>query len=203
MRKNAAKPRVNPTHALPSRNWLKANLRYDPETGILTWKTGLRAGKVAPNPVTLKVRIKDSIFLASRLVLKMTRPDFKETFRAEPRNGKKSDLREANLRMVKHDGTEVRSTPKFPSIEVLRETFSYDPETGIIEWKTKIKSGAPKKETIVGAPRIHAFHRTIPVRRLAWMLHHGVNPGKRLVKNRNGDITDNRMVNLRLVTRRP
>ena len=85
-------------------------------------------------------------------------------------------------------------------IDVLRKTFSYDPNTGIFTWKISTgnrirvgdKAGCVDYSGYVNIAlhgKIHKGHR------LAWMIHYGENP--RIIDHVNGDKSDNRIVNLR------
>ena len=82
-----------------------------------------------------------------------------------------------------------------PPVEVLREHFSYDPETGIV---TRIKTSRTRPDTLgpVGSPEKHGhLHvkfkgKVLKVHRLAWSLHTGQEPPQK-IDHKNGNPADN------------
>ena len=89
------------------------------------------------------------------------------------------------------------------------EYLSYDPETGKVVW---IKKTFPTANQIVIGSEVGTVNssgykgfsfKKIPykVHRVAYYLHYGEDPGDLDIDHINRDKTDNRIVNLRLVTR--
>lgn len=103
-----------------------------------------------------------------------------------------------------------------PSIDFLRGIFSYDPETGALLWKKRpVEHFFSKHASKVwntkysGKPALNSINRhgykggrlsnkTFMAHRIIWALVNGEWPV--VVDHINGDITDNRIVNLRSVT---
>lgn len=84
-----------------------------------------------------------------------------------------------------------------PSAAELRAEFSYDPATGAI---TRIRDGSAAFATLHGGGYLTGKWRgrCLKAHRVAWKLHYGVEP--MVIDHINGDITDNRIENLRSVT---
>lgn len=90
--------------------------------------------------------------------------------------------------------------------EVLKSILSYDEATGIFRWKIK-----PSQQTNVGDIAgsvtwwgytiIGYKHKYYYAQRLAWLYIHGVFPAQE-IDHINGTRTDNRISNLRAVSRR-
>jgi hypothetical protein len=95
-------------------------------------------------------------------------------------------------------------SPKpLPPLEVLRQLLAYDPDTGILIWqigrgnvRARSPAGWRDKE---GYTRLRIGSRGLAAHRVAWYLHHGVDPGRLEVDHINRDPSDNRIANLRLV----
>lgn len=93
---------------------------------------------------------------------------------------------------------------KKPS-EIMKEYFSYDPESGIIRW---IKDGGwnAKAGTIAGSPQGGAIRICLKQAQyqgqdVAWALHHGKWPQYRVIA-KDGDRTNLRISNLELTNRK-
>ena len=92
-----------------------------------------------------------------------------------------------------------------PPLEELKEFLDYNPDTGLITWIKKpnrrIKVGqvagtmASKGYLQIAFKGIRYF-----AHRLAYYMHHGVDPLENLVDHKYGDKTNNKIDNLRLAT---
>ena len=84
-----------------------------------------------------------------------------------------------------------------PALDILRAILRYNPHTGAF-----LRYRKTKKEWVKMNPTrsisINASHYM--AHRLAYLLHHGTDPGDLMVDHINGDDTDNRITNLRMVT---
>lgn len=95
-----------------------------------------------------------------------------------------------------------KNTRPLPDIALVNVLLEYNPDTGRLTWR--ISSGKAKKASLAGC--LIDGYRTIGIQgrlyrahRLAWLIHHGVEPVGDL-DHINGDRDDNRIVNLRQAT---
>lgn len=102
-------------------------------------------------------------------------------------------------------------------IEILRQIIEYDPGTGILRWKekpahlaTSLRSLRSWNSRLAGRTALTAkdsggylhgtiFGKNVLAHRVAWALHYGQWPQGH-IDHINGDIADNRIENLRIVT---
>jgi hypothetical protein len=100
---------------------------------------------------------------------------------------------------------------KEPSPERLRALLDYDPKTGILTWKPRTGHGAARWNSKYAGTRagsrcpdgnilIKIDDRSYLAHRLIWAMEHGTFP--ECVVHRNGKRDDNRLKNLRAMTRK-
>lgn len=95
---------------------------------------------------------------------------------------------------------------KLPSVDELKNAFAYDADTGIITWKVS-RGGKAIKGARAGGLKGDGYRRidcggaTYFEHRVVWALYYGDYPTLD-IDHINGDRTDNRIANLRLVTMR-
>jgi HNH endonuclease len=92
-----------------------------------------------------------------------------------------------------------------PPISTLREYFHYNPDNGHLTWK--VSKGGAQCGNVVNASA-GGGHKQVVVNRqkcylhrIAWVMYYGKGPGDLDVDHINGQPGDNRIKNLRLVTR--
>ena len=91
-----------------------------------------------------------------------------------------------------------------PPLELLQQLLSYDPETGDLRWIGRgkgIRSGAIAGSVgSRGYRTIRVNHHRYKAHRLAWLMHHGADPGELQVDHRDCNPANNRISNLRLAS---
>lgn len=91
------------------------------------------------------------------------------------------------------------------SIAELVETFSYDPETGVITWKSRRNKGSIKAGSVAGCLKKNGYVRIqykkqmLLAHRVAWVIHFKKWPTD-ILDHVNKDPSDNRICNLREAT---
>ena len=96
-------------------------------------------------------------------------------------------------------------TKQLPPWEVVNHFIKYEPETGFMYWKLSasryMKKGKMLSSRSEENYRIVKFLGTsYKQHRLAWLLYYKVDPGSMLIDHIDGDKSNNKITNLRLVT---
>ena len=103
-----------------------------------------------------------------------------------------------------------------PDLDYLHKVLAYDPESGVLTWRHRPRemfdqqcqfltwnkrfAGKPAGNISTRDVNIILLGRGYRSHRIAWALHYGVNPDG-FIDHINGDPKDNRISNLRVVTR--
>lgn len=95
---------------------------------------------------------------------------------------------------------------ELPPLEVLRDRFDYDPETGELRWRVTL-GGHIKAGNIAGSVDLNGY-RVVKVggafykaHRICWALYHGEDPYGYELDHIDRDKSNNSICNLRLATR--
>lgn len=94
---------------------------------------------------------------------------------------------------------------ELPPVEVLREIFNYNPETGEVAWAKCCSNAAPigkavRSITSAGYISVSINKKRYQLHRVIWKLYYGEEPHGKVIDHINRDKTDNRINNLRLAT---
>jgi len=90
-----------------------------------------------------------------------------------------------------------------PPVELLRELFDYDPETGLLTYRIRPKRSRVVVGSVAGSPRSSGYlqvmvaKRNLLVHRVCWKVYTGQEPPK-LLDHKNRNRQDNRITNLRI-----
>ncbi len=97
---------------------------------------------------------------------------------------------------------------RLPALPALRERFIADFEKGVLLANPEYKGRRGRQThnrpvgsvTVTGRTVVGINGRTYPIGRILWKMHTGRDPGSLYIDHINGDVTDNRIENLRAVT---
>jgi hypothetical protein len=94
-----------------------------------------------------------------------------------------------------------------PPLPRLRELFEADFEKGILYRRTSVRGGRGGKGAVAGCAQKRTGRKMVTVdgtsycvSRIIWMLHTGRDPGNQYIDHINGDPSDDRLENLRMVS---
>jgi hypothetical protein len=93
----------------------------------------------------------------------------------------------------------MAKTKPLPALEVLRERFVYDPESGLLKYRmTGCEAGW--LNTAVGYRYVNLSRKSYLVHRVAWFMYYSVDPGSKQVDHVDGNPHNNSISNLRLAS---
>lgn len=202
---------------LPSQEYLKSRIDYNPETGEARWKpvdesfgpkwrhfNSLRSNKAIGN----KPKIFDTVFSKAQILYKLYHgvdPHFKVRFAdGDNNNFSISNLIDCTPASIVKSSHIPKNISKLP--ENVRDLLEYDHTTGTFSWKPR---GNPSFDNTflgrrVGRIDLEGYHtigvnyKMYKAHRLAWYLYYDTDPVGYLIDHINGVRNDNIISNLRL-----
>lgn len=192
-----------------TQEYLKAILDYDGETGVFTWKrsqgkarAGAQAGCMVTHPSGTQYRqidVNGKPYKAHHLALLWATGQL-PTGRVIHLNRDKDDNRIENIQEVVKHGKAKELTQS-----TLKALLEYDPKTGMFTWLTSQSNRAPigslaNSISDDGYYRIRVKGKSYRAHRLVWLYVYGKFPDGD-IDHINGDTLDNRIENLRDVTK--
>lgn len=175
---------------------------YDPETGALKWKNSrIKANQGQPAGVKhhkgyLIITVDQQIYLVLRVIWLIVYGEWPK-FKLKHINFNQTDNRLANLEDRQHTGKlhEI-------SAEYAKSVLSYDPVTGEFVWvKGRNRGKVAGVITQAGYRIITVARKIYLASRLAWLVSTGEWP-ECFIDHINGNKDDNRLNNLRNISRR-
>lgn len=206
--------------SLPSQEYLKSRIDYNPETGEAKWKpvdetygpkwkqfNTTRAGELLP---TKEIRILGGKISTSK-VLYCLHHGKAPVGKIKFLDGDNTNLRISNMdgygQQLNKDTSFLPTNSNIPS--EVTDLLSYDKESGILYWNTRPDSPAFNSRyagteagyiSSRGYIKISIYNRDFSAHRLAWYLYYGVDPGHHLIDHIDETPTNNSILNLRLGT---
>lgn len=202
--------------SLPSQEYLKSRIDYNPETGEAKWKpvdesygaywkrfNTLHSGQ----PLGIKVRLDTVSYTAAKLIYKLVHN--RDVGRLIYLNGDTSDLRIKNLTDVMAQVDIVEEVNNYKqSHEDLNNLLTLEHETGTLRWKPRDEpksfnaqyagnvAGYEHKKT--GYVDVGISNQHFRAHRLIWCLYYGVDPVDYKIDHIDGNKLNNSVKNLRL-----
>ncbi len=99
--------------------------------------------------------------------------------------------------MKKRKTKKTRKHKPLPSRALLHQLFEYNFDTGELYWKKTMKVAG--YTTGQGYRKVRVIKSDFYVHRLLYLMFHGEDPGKFVIDHIDGNRSNNRLINLRMV----